>query len=38
MILIAMSEKYQYDVLYQLQTEGYKNIIVITEALNETLR
>ena len=36
-ILIAMKEEYQYDILYRLQEDGYKNIVVITKILSKTL-
>ena len=37
LILIAVNEKIQYDILYKLQKEGYKNIIVMTTGLQRVL-
>ena len=36
-ILIAVSEVAQYEILYQLQTIGYKNLIILTEDLKQAL-
>ena len=36
-ILISIKEEYQYEVLYKLQSEGYKNTILMTRGLRAAL-